>query len=296
MIVRDLLKNTYHVLHLEKPYAFFRLLFQPTGFIRNYILFPIGGFFRLCGLCSDKDKRLLELKDKYKGQRAFVVCTGPSLTESDILLIKDEFTISMNSIFKMYEKVNWKSSIYMFLEVAGFDKYMNHFHLDLKEMATENSIINSLRSEYATDSRIIPLHYCWLDHYYFYGSNHFKYNPDLFYGMYDYYSTGHAAIILAIYMGFKDIYIIGADNNYNGDKMHFAKSNVPGVLDSYSTEKEKMGIGLKMQQVMNMGYEEIARIGKQMGVNIYNATRGGCVEAFPRVKLEDVVKKGFASK
>ena len=90
-------------------------------------------------------------------------------------------------------------------------------------------------------------------------------------------------------MGFKDIYLIGADNDFFQSKIHFEDTNCEGIIDRY-TEEEKKGPGYKMQMSMNKGWEEMVKVGKQMGVNIYNATRGGKLEVFPRVKLEDALK------
>lgn len=292
MNIHNFVRWVYHKFRLEKPYAFVRFFFTPMGHLRNFVLFPIGAFLRTHGYCSDKDRRILQLKDKHKGERVFVVCSGPSLTESDVKLVKDEYTIGMNSIFKIYDKTGWKPSYYLFLEVEGFRKYMNNLDLDLGNMAEECSIINSLCHKYASNSKILTLHYNWLDHWVFFGSSRFKYSSDLLYGMYDFYSSGHAAILLAIYMGFKDIYLLGADNNYLGEKMYFERSDCSEIDDAPISSKDdkRYKTAVKMQKLMNLAYEEIAKIGKKESVNIYNATRGGCVEAFPRVKLEDVLK------
>lgn len=39
-----------------------------------------------------------------------------------------------------------------------------------------------------------------------------------------------------------------------------------------------------------MAYEKIAKYADKVGVKIYNTTRGGALEVFPRKKLEDVLK------
>lgn len=288
-MIKNVLRKIYRTFHLEKPYAYCRHLFKCTGHIRNFIIFPIGVFFRSLGLCSSKDKEILKLKNRYMGGRVFVVCSGPSLTKEDVMLLKDEYTIGMNTVFKMSEMIDWKPTYYLYLEADGLGKFLNSTTLDLKEVSTEYSIINSLNRRFANDPKILTLHYCWLDHYFLFGSNKFKYDPELFHGMYDFYSTGHAAVVLAIYMGFKEIYIVGADNNYMGKQHHFENVNVDGILE-YFSKSEKSDIGLRSQNGMDMGWKELVKVAKQMNVNIYNATRGGRLEVFPRVELEDVLK------
>lgn len=288
-MLRNVFRNIYRTFHLEKPYAYFRHLFKPTGHIRNFVIFPIGVFFRSLGLCNAKDKEIIKLRNRYKGGRAFVVCSGPSLTKEDVMLLKDECTIGMNTIFKMSEMIDWTPTYYLYLEADGLDKLLDNTTLDLKKVSTEYSIINSLNRNLADDPKVLILHYCWLDHYFLFGSKKFKYDPELFHGMYDFYSTGHAAVLLAIYMGLKDIYIIGADNNYMGKQHHFENVNCKGIIESFS-EIDKNDIGLRSQNGMDMGWKELVKVAKRMNVNIYNATRGGRLEVFPRVRLEDVLK------
>ena len=58
------------------------------------------------------DKRYVALKNKHEGQRCFIVCTGPSLTLDDVNKLKDEVCFSMNSIFKCYDKTEWRPKYY----------------------------------------------------------------------------------------------------------------------------------------------------------------------------------------
>ena len=46
--------------------------------------------------------RLAELKDKYQGQRAFIIGNGPSLKITDLSKLKEEFTFGLNRIYLMF--------------------------------------------------------------------------------------------------------------------------------------------------------------------------------------------------
>ena len=82
-------------------------------------------------------------------------------------------------------------------------------------------------------------------------------------------------------MGFSDIYIIGADNSYLGDKQHFS---------SYSGEsKADYDTAVLMQRANDLGYEFIKKIAEKENVNLFNATRGGNIKCLKRVNLEDVL-------
>ena len=103
----------------------------------------------------------------------------------------------------------------------------------------------------------------------------------------------YSAIEFAIYMGFKEIYLLGVDNSYpvsidihgnkvvdNSVKSHFSGGGFKDFrLNSFYSD------------AMNQCYQLCEDYAKAHGIKIYNATRGGKLEVFERVKLEDVVGK-----
>jgi hypothetical protein len=86
-------------------------------------------------------------------------------------------------------------------------------------------------------------------------------------------------------MGFKEIYLLGADCHYASDMKHHFKDY--GHIDrSFATAGEKM----------MSAYKVAKQHAKKHQINIFNATRGGMLEVFERVDLDAVVsgseKKG----
>ena len=57
-------------------------------------------------------QKLLELKDKHKGQRCFIIGTGPSLKISDLDKLKNEITIASNKIYLAFEHTDWRPTYY----------------------------------------------------------------------------------------------------------------------------------------------------------------------------------------
>lgn len=259
-----------------------RLLFTPFGAIRNYVLFPIGFFFRKQGFLTKDDKKLFALKNKHKGERVFIIATGPSLRIEDVEMLKDEHTIGVNSIFRIFDKIDWRPDYYCSLDCQVMEQYMKDGVLNLETVAKEKCFMNSILKNLCHSSKSVFIRGCYLNHYYHYGSLTFKYSPNLECGMYDFYSVTHSAIMLAIYMGFKDIYLLGVDNNYVGSKTHF--------IESDTDEKHNYDFAVLTQNSMDAGYKEILKIANEAGVKVFNATRGGRLEVFPRVELENVMK------
>lgn len=107
---------------------------------------------------------------------------------------------------------------------------------------------------------------------------------------------------MAFHMGFKEIYLLGVDCTNPHDKGgHFT--------DNYTTkevaETDINRIKTRMQadtlttrqigeHIIDRSMEVYALLdsyAKKHNIHIYNATRGGNLEIFPRVKLEDVLSK-----
>lgn len=78
-------------------------------------------------------------------------------------------------------------------------------------------------------------------------------------------------------MGFKEIYLLGCDCNYNQTKKNFIEH---GAKDPNASI---MGDRLIYTHSM---FDKFA---KAHGVQVYNCTRGGMLEVYPRKKLEDVL-------
>lgn len=261
------IKDIYHALGLHKVRAFICRELSPYGYLRNYILFPIVGFFKSHFCLSANDKKIKALKDKHKGERCFIIATGPSLTLEDVNKLKNEHTIGVNSIFRLYDKIDWRPEYYTILDVGVCNKYCENGYMEPDSFARDTCFFNSVAKSIPQSSKTVFIHYNWLKHSYNFGNLDFKYTPDLVFGLYDFYSVTHASIQIAMYMGFKEIYIIGVDNNYMGSKTHFAETKGDDTFDYQ--------LALTTQKSMDAGYEEIRKIADSHGVKIYNATRGG---------------------
>lgn len=234
-----------------------------------------------------EDKRFMplkELKQKYAGKRVFVTCTGPSLTIEDLELLKNEYVFGMNSIAKIHALTDWKPDFYAIQDVKVYKAISKELHntdnglvfapLYFKKrlFAPSNWIYWPMLSSY-------HLYEMYRTHKYF-----ARFSNDCYVKVYDGYTITYSILQLAIYMGFTEIYLLGCDCSYLGDKQHFIES---GHYDP--TYKEAANR-------MLVAYGEAKNKADNMGIKIYNATRGGELEVFPRVKLEDVLAVNINNK
>lgn len=269
---------------LVSVYGRLKMEMEPWGFIGSYIVFPIQRFIRLHVYCPEKYKKIEKLRDLHKGERCFILATGPSLKWEDIELLKNEYTIGMNNLYKLCEEKDWKPSLYTLTDPTLYANLYNKENFrNPGQYSKEYSIINALNEKMVdNDEKVIFIHDCWLDHCYRYGiSEKFKYDEKPIGGIYDYYSMTQECIYYALFMGFKEIYLLGADNDYLGNKQHF--------IDIKGVGKISYEHAVKSQRANDLAYAYMKKIADSKGVKIYNATRGGKVKCFPRVKLEDIV-------
>lgn len=230
-------------------------------------------------------KELQKFKDIHKGERCFITCTGPSLTISDLELLKDEITFGVNSITKAYEFTDWLPTYYVLVDVFAFGKYLKETEIAGGKFCKKDSFFH-LRSEPKTRTGteyFCPIHY----------GNHtkkmmarekIKISTELDVCVYDCFTVTNMAIQIAMYMGFKKIYIIGADCNYTSSQIHFIE--MPD--DQYKISTGRLPNSTRLSVI---GYQGVKQYADAAGVEIYNATRGGMLEVFPRVNLEDVLNQ-----
>lgn len=105
----------------------------------------------------------------------------------------------------------------------------------------------------------------------------------------DHFSVGYtvtfSAIQLAIYMGFKEIHLLGVDFNYSVVADRKGKMTRLYGVQTYFDGKER----LNYYSVM-YAYCQAEEYCKTHGIKIYNTTRGGKLEVFERADFDETVK------
>ena len=249
--------------------------------------------FMLCNRCIEKESRkraegkedkrfdyIKTLKNSHLGDRCFIVATGPSLTIEDLEKISGEFTFGMNSICKIYGETSWRPSIYGIQDENVYGSmeddilhwYGNANNILVSDVIAKNFVVPD-------NFRLFPLNRAYHDNQLEINKYFCKFSEDCFSIIYDGYSITYSLIQLAIYMGFKEIFLLGTDCSYKkGEKNHFIES---GFVDknAYNSYNRMMS-----------GYYEIKKYVDSHNISVVNCTRGGQLEIFHRRDLDDVLK------
>ncbi|MBR6071672.1 MAG: DUF115 domain-containing protein [Acholeplasmatales bacterium] len=219
--------------------------------------------------------KLKSLENVYLGKRCFIVATGPSLTVNDVELLSNEYTFGVNSIIKIFSKTSWRPTFYAIQD----SKVYNSFKNDPDFISINNKFI----SDYVTEELKIkeehikfPLEL--FDHmsYGKKGKYDTKFSDNAYANVYDGSSITYSVMQIAYYMGFREIYLLGCDCNFSGDKVHFADCGY-----SYFSDNPEYR--------MIFSYNVALNFTKDHDLKIYNVTRGGKLEVFERKRLEDVL-------
>ena len=57
-------------------------------------------------------KKWDRIKNKYKNKRVFLIGNGPSLNNTELYLLKNEYTICFNHFDLFFERINWTPTFY----------------------------------------------------------------------------------------------------------------------------------------------------------------------------------------
>lgn len=252
--------------------------------LKHYYLYNFFGLGRILmgWIPKTRQNELRSLKNRHKGQRCFIIATGPSLNIDDVELLENEITFSLNSIFLIHDRTDWRSTYYVCTDTTHFMNMLKLYGDKINTVCKEEKFFNISSKKTAKDSgiqidkaeyiNISPINRLTDN-----GSNKFKFTTNVEKGIYSAGTVTNIAIIIAVYMGIRDIYLIGVDCDYSGKKKHVAKD--------FNDKAEKDPI---IETRMKNGFRLIAPILKKRGINVYNATRGGKLEDFKRVDFDNI--------
>jgi hypothetical protein len=252
-------------------------------------------------LASLKNRRRLRgLHNLYLGRRCFVIANGPSLAQMDLTCLASEITIGSNGLFLMFDKMGYLPTFFTvhdYLVAKGYAEAINSIKGTTKIFPSELAL-DLLPDKDTIYFNLQPDSYTrYLEKW---KSENFKpkFSERFDKAGYDGCTITYLNLQLAYYIGCREVYLIGADHHYqvpsdvdirkdtivvspSDDKSHF-DPNYFGKGFRYTTPRVDQ---------MERAYIVAREFGGQKGMKIFNATIGGNLEVFPRVRWEDVIRR-----
>ena len=216
---------------------------------------------------------LQKFRNIHSEKRVFIVATGPSLRLEDVekLALYNEITMSMNSIYYLLKETKWRPNYYVISDGMGIRAYENYENVEKLFKGVEKIFSDNYLNFWKHD----------LDNSYHrftqkQNVDELLFSDDCSKGVYSGLTVVYACLQLAVYMGFKEIYLLGCDfsfsKNFDSPNDHFYKKVEKFYTFDYDSVKKS--------------YEKAKEFTEAHGIKIYNATRGGKLEVFERVDFD----------
>lgn len=227
------------------------------------------------------NEELLKFKNIHKGKRCFIVATGPSLKVEDLdkLKEKNEICISMNRIYNIFDKTQWRPDYYVIEDAKMIEDLASEIaelELDYKFVAANPECY----WEYKNSASSIK--YNMIVQNYKDSKPGFSSNVERC--VYNGRTVTYVCLQLAAYMGFAEIYLLGVDFSYSAD-LYAPENHFQGYHDSNTAVR----LNPIHPELMILAYEKAKEYAKIHGIKIFNATRGGKLEVFERVDIDAVL-------
>ena len=237
------------------------------------------------------DTEIQKLKGIHYGEKCFIIGNGPSLTASDLSVIKENKipSFAANSIYKMFDKTDWRPTYYVFQDQQIIDGLAEKFYelsSFCKLMFVRRDSYFQLSREVRNKSNIMfPKVVMRIRKDRFY-----DFSDDLSKFSFDGCTVTYLMMQIAYYMGFKTIYLIGVDHNFPVSYDENDKIIVDNTMKLHCFKDEK-SVVLNPSRALEAtyAYRSAEKFCREHGVIVINATRGGKLEVFERREFDKLM-------
>src|SRR5512136_70603 len=221
--------------------------------------------------------RLAERKDKYKGRRAVIIGNGPSLNQTDLSKLRNEFTFGLNRIYLMFPELGFSTT---YLTMVN-DLVIEQTAGDLAALSLPKFI--AWRSRRHFPANLPPTN---LPTFLYTSYTSPRFSTDVRGRVWEGATVTNVTLQLAFHMGFKQVILIGCDHNYTAP----GKPNTTVISqgdDPNHFSPAYFGKGFRWQlpdlETSEIGYAMAREAYRNAGREILDATLGGKLTIFPKV-------------
>ncbi|MBW4549820.1 MAG: DUF115 domain-containing protein [Aphanocapsa sp. GSE-SYN-MK-11-07L] len=224
-------------------------------------------------------RRLNAYRNKHKGEKAVILCNGPSLLKSDFSLLNKVFTFGLNKINLLFSESDFRPSCIVavnsyvieqnseFYNQTQIPLFIDQYGTKFIESRNNVSFLHSVHQPAFAKNCSVSIHQ---------GG-----------------TVTYVALQLAFHMGFSKVALIGCDHSFT------SKGSANKVVQSSDQDldhfdKNYFAGGDKWQlpdlPASEMSYILAREVYKSHDRLIVNSTFGGCLEIFQRMDLESFLR------
>ena len=235
-------------------------------------------------------KQLKAFRNIHSGGKCFIIGNGPSLCIDDLDKIYNSGikSFACNLIFKCYKETLWRPEYYFFTDGVGIKKTFED--REILKYALRNCKYMFSRSNGELQTYADNLENLILFRQVFSRSEEeFDFSTDCSEKVYIGYTVTYIMFQMAIYMGFREIYLLGMDHDFSLDSDYNSTMISKQGVDNHSKILGNYPLwGLPNIKKTTLAYKSAKRYAEANGIKIYNATRGGKLEVFERVDFDKI--------
>lgn len=236
-------------------------------------------------------------KNKHKSERCFILGTGPSINNQNISLLKNKNCIFLSQFYfhKDYKNINPKYHLFSGVNLHSNipkDKAIDWYkQVDAEIPLSTVLFMNFLDKKFVEKNNLLKKHKV-----YYFAFNQdlldvFKLGIDASKFLYGASGIPILAIQIALFMGFKEIYLLGID--FNGiDHFYESQKSIVDVYGKKPVDSKKIAIYKEesYRAVIRLldQFRTIDNYAKLVNCKIINASNYSELDIFERIKFESL--------
>lgn len=229
----------------------------------------------------DSIKKLQDLKDVHQGERCVIIGNGPSLNQTDVSKIKDEYTFGLNRVYPAFEDWGFETSFLLSVN----DLVVEQCAEDLMHLSMPRFFAWRSRKWLQPQENLHFLHTTYTGP---------KFAKNVSGRIWEGATVTYCALQLAYHMGFQTVVLIGVDHSF-ASKGKANQTVVSQGDDPNHFNPKYFGKGFRWQ-LPDLDTSEVSyRMAKQAfeadGRQILDATIGGKLQVFPKVDFDSYFGK-----
>jgi hypothetical protein len=254
-------------------------------------------------------KKNRELENSHATDRCFILGSAPSINLLDLKPLKNEIIFALNNFFvhpDFSEIMSGEKKKY-FLTAPLHppqtrEEWTNWVVAMSKDMPENANMVFGLNSSPVNIWQIIEKNklFARQNKYFYYAGKNFEPEDqfdnrfiDLCSRIWTAGAVSVYALTVAIYMGFKEIYLLGIDHDHflytNPDKMRMYKDGIHQKNEIERTSGNNFHV--KVFKGIYRSFSQYKMLGDNFHGKIFNASPKGILNLFPRVAYDELFKK-----
>lgn len=237
---------------------------------------------------TEYGKKLAEYKNKYNGKRCFLVGNGPSLKADDLTKIHNngDITFGFNRVYNIFDDTPWRPTFYI-----SQDEKMLLGCADTVDKLDLPAKFIPIQLKWYYDINIKDAIYFNMNWMQAENPLDFNFSDDIAHEIFCASTGMFTAAQMATYMGFSEIYFIGVDHHFRTSINNKGEIVVDNTVNDYFSDKyntDKDNLYIPNTEKSTLTYVAMKKHCDERNIKVFNATRGGKLDVFPRVNFDSL--------